>query len=126
MAKTCYALYRKKEILDCYFSKAVAMREVDSRLGTGIFTKKWETDGKNLVRGDYTIVPCKVDYARVYTISVKRLHTAENPTIFQSIEALIKFVEDAGLKVKNYKLFQKTYRLFTDEGVLEGGIRQVK
>lgn len=120
--KTCNAIYRKGKFVDCYFSRAVAVRKVDDLLGQGLFSKKWEGNKK----GDFEIVPCTVEYDRVFIVKSKKVHSVESPTIFPSINSVEDYLEQKGLKVNKHKLFAKTFVLSTDRGELKGDIVQVK
>lgn len=123
--KPCWAVYKKGNIVDCYFAQAVAMNEVDAVLGTGLFSPKWSMPNGVLTKGDFQIVPCETDYARVFIADASRLHSKDNPTIFPSLDALVSYLEERGLKIQKKQVFKRNYRLITDKGILEGKVKQV-
>ena len=118
MDKQAYALFKRDVMIGCFFSRSKAVRQVDSKLGEGLFSCKWNGNKKD----DYEIVPCTVAYDKLYVIPIK----GKRPRMYPSIDALISLLKQNGIKIKKKLIRPTTFKLDTSRGELKGRIIQVK
>ena len=116
--KTAYVLFKKNELVGCYFARSRAARLVDEHLGSGLFAPGWEGDKK----GDYEIVKCEVAYDKIYIVPIK----GKRPRIYPSLDALTDYLKSHDIKIKKKNTRPTSFRVETSRGEVRGKVINVK